>query len=333
MKLFGKLTKTLLAAATLALPITGTATSTATAADYPSKDIMHIMPWSAGGGTDTVMRTFMNFAEKQLEVGINTQNVTGAQSGVGTLRLMKSRPDGYTIGSLTWDSVITVPYYKLVPGYDTEQLAYLGSVTVHPTALIVKADAPWKNLEEFVAAAKAAPGTLKVANVGTGGVWHLPAIDFEQQAGIEVQHVPYPKGSGPQREALLSGEADAASTSLSAAFAAVQSGQARVLGVMSDKRSDLFPDVPTFKEQGLDVVWGSFRLIATQADVDPAQRKVLESAFAKVFDMPEFQKASADTGMGAVWMNAEETTAYVKASQTKAFKLIDDLVKAGLLSK
>ena len=97
MKLFGKLTKTLLVATTLALPFTGTAT----AADYPSKDIMHIMPWSAGGGTDTVMRTFMNFAEKQLGVGINTQNVTGAQSGIGTLRLMKSRPDGYTIGSIS----------------------------------------------------------------------------------------------------------------------------------------------------------------------------------------------------------------------------------------
>jgi tripartite-type tricarboxylate transporter receptor subunit TctC len=81
------------------------------------------------------------------------------------------------------------------------------------------------------------------------------------------------------------------------------------------------------------VVWGSFRLIATQAEVDPAQRAALEAAFAKVFGMPEFQKAAADTGMGAVWMNAEQTAAYVKASQAKAFKLIDELVAAGLLSK
>ncbi|UUX48936.1 tripartite tricarboxylate transporter substrate binding protein [Nisaea acidiphila] len=329
MKLFGKFSTALLAAAAIAVPLAGSAN----AADYPSKDIMHIMPWSAGGGTDTVMRTFMSYAEKQLGVGINTQNVTGAQSGVGTLRLMKSRPDGYTIGSLTWDSVITVPYYKLVPGYDTDQLAFLGSVTVHPTTLIVKADAPWKTLEEFVAAAKAAPGTLKIANVGTGGVWHLPALDFAAQAGIDVQHIPYPKGSGPQREALLSGETDAASTSISAAFAAVKSGQARVLGVMSDTRSDFFPDVPTFKEQGYDVVWGSFRLIATQTGVDAEQRKTLETAFAKVFDMPDFQKAAADTGMGAVWMNAEETAAYIEASQKKAFALIDELVQSGILKK
>ena len=112
----------------LTLPMAGAVS----AQGYPENDITHIMPWSAGGGTDTVMRTFMNFAEQQLGVGINTQNITGAQSGVGTMRLMRSRADGYTIGSLTWDSVITVPYYNLVPGYDTSDLTYIASVTIHP---------------------------------------------------------------------------------------------------------------------------------------------------------------------------------------------------------
>ncbi|WP_274423226.1 tripartite tricarboxylate transporter substrate binding protein [Chelativorans sp. YIM 93263] len=324
-----KLTR--ITAATLAI---GAAFSQATMAeDYPTKDIMHVMPWSAGGGTDTVMRTFMNFAEEPLGVGINTQNITGAQSGVGTLRLMKSRPDGYTIGSLTWDSVITVPYYELVPGYDTEQLAYLGSVTVHPTAIVVRADAPWQTLEEFVAAAKEAPGTLKISNVGTGGVWHLPALDFAKQAEIEVQHVPYPKGSGPQREALLSGETDAASTSISAAYAAIEAGQARVLGVMADERDPNFPDVPTFKEAGYDVVWGGFRLIATQAAVDDEKKATLEKAFASVFDNPKFQEADEETGMGAVWMGSDEVAAFIKNSQEKAFALMDQLVAEGVLDK
>ena len=307
--------------------------SSAWAADYPRKDIMHIMPWSAGGGTDTVMRTFMSFAEEPLGVGINTQNVTGAQSGVGTLRLMKSRPDGYTIGSLTWDSVITVPYYKLVPGYDTEQLSFLGSVTIHPTAIVVREDAPWQTVEELVEAAKAAPGTIKISNAGTGGVWHLPALDFEQQAGIELLHVPYPKGSGPQREALLSGETDAASTSISAAYSAVEAGQARVLAVMSDERYPGFPEVPTVKEAGYDVVWGSFRIIATQADVDAEQQKVLETAFASVFDNPDFQKKAEETGMGATWMTKDEIKAYIASSQKKAFALMDKLVEDGVLEK
>lgn len=321
--------KAALAALALSLPFAGAAG----AQDYPAKDLTHIMPWSAGGGTDTVMRTFMNFAEQTLGVGINTQNITGAQSGIGTLRLMKARPDGYTIGSLTWDSVITVPYYDLVPGYDTDELTYLGSVTVHPTVLAVNADSPYQTLEDFVAAAKASPGELSISNVGSGGVWHLPALDLADATGIEVNHVPYPDGSGPQREALLSGETDAASLSASAVYAAVESGQARVLGVMGTERSEFLPEVPTFKELGYDVVWGSFRLIAAPKGIDSAQRAVLEKGFAEVFDLPEFQTRAEETAMGAVWMNGDETTAYVEASQEKAFALIDNLIEQGILEK
>lgn len=325
-----KLTRRTAAIAALAvtMPLGG-----ATAQDYPSKDLTHIMPWSAGGGTDTVMRTFMNFAEDTLGVGINTQNVTGAQSGVGTLRLMKARPDGYTIGSLTWDSVITVPYYGLVPGYDTDQLTYLGSVTVHPTVLAVNADSPYETLEDFITAAKEDPGELSISNVGSGGVWHLPALDLADATGIEVNHVPYPDGSGPQREALLSGETDAASLSASAVYSAVQSGQARVLAVMGTERSEFLPEVPTMQELGYDVVWGSFRLIAAPKGIDAEKREILEQAFAEVFEMPEFQARAEETAMGAVWMDGEETTAYVQASQQKAFSLIDNLVEQGILEK
>ena len=220
-----------------------------------------------------------------------------------------------------------------MPGYDTEELTYLGSVTVHPTVLAVSTDSPHETLDEFVAAAKEAPGDLSISNVGSGGVWHLPALDFADVAGIEVNHVPYPEGSGPQREALLSGETDAASVNLSAVYPAVQTGQVRVLGVMDSSRSDFLPDVPTFQEQGYDVVWGSFRLIAAPAGIDPEQRQILEDAFASVFEMEEFQKRAEETAMGPVWMTGEETAAYVEASQEKAFALIDGLVEQGVLEK
>ncbi|WP_146590691.1 tripartite tricarboxylate transporter substrate binding protein [Puniceibacterium confluentis] len=305
----------------------------AQAQDYPKRDIMHIMPWSAGGGTDTVMRSFLNFAEAPLGVGINTQNITGAQSGVGTMRLMRARPDGHTIGSLTWDSVITVPQFDLVPGYDTANLAYIGSVTVHPTALVVRTDSPWTTLEEFVAAAKGAPGTLTISNVGTGGVWHLPALDFADAAGIDVRHVPYPDGSGPQREALLNGETDAASLSVSAAFPAIQSGDLRVLGVMAEARSADVPDVPTFKEAGYDVVWGSFRLLAAPAGTADSEIATLAAAFEQVFANAEFQELAAKTAMGPQWMGPAETTAYVARSQQRAFGLIDSLIEQGLLEQ
>lgn len=303
------------------------------AADYPSKDVMHIIPWSAGGGTDATMRTFMHHAEGKLGAKIFNKNITGAQSGVGVFKLMKSPPDGYNIGTLTWDSVITVPYYKLVPGYDIANLSFLCTVTLHSTALVVHADSPWKTLADFIAAAKKSPGKYSISNVGTGGVWHLPALDMASKVGIEVRHIPYPKGAAPQREAILSGETDAACMSISAAFPAIKAKKARVLAVMAEHREEGLSDVPTFKELGHDVVWGSFRMVAIPKDAPQDAKDKLEKAFSKVFADPEFIKKSKETGMGAVWMDAKDTTAFIKTIQTKAFALIDDLIEKGILKK
>ena len=305
----------------------------AMAADYPRRDIMHIIPWSAGGGTDAAMRSFMHFAEGKLGVGINNRNVKGAQSGVGVLQLMNSRPDGYTVGTLTWDSAITVPYYDLVPGYDTSRLNFIGLITNHATALAVRADSPWQTLQDMIATARKYPGKLTVSNVGTGGVWHLPALDMADKAGVKVRHVPYPDGSGPQREALLSGETDMAVLSLSSILPSVKAGRIRILGVMADKRSDIAPDVPTFKEAGFDVVWGSFRVVAVPAGAPRKAKDALETAFAAVFQDQDFLTRSRETGMGAAWMNGADTTAYIKGMQAKAFAMIDDLVRRGLLQK
>ncbi|HET7409965.1 MAG TPA: tripartite tricarboxylate transporter substrate-binding protein, partial [Paracoccaceae bacterium] len=174
------------------LAVLATGSLGAAAADeYPSKSIKHIMPWSAGGGTDTAMRTFLEYAKEPLGVDINTQNITGAQSGVGVLRLMNARPDGHTIGSLTWDSMITVPYFGLVPGYDTDKLSYLANVTLYPTVLAVNADTGWETLDDFIAAAKENPGEVTISNSGNAGIWHLHALDMADKLGIELNHVPF----------------------------------------------------------------------------------------------------------------------------------------------
>ena len=306
-------------------------TLTAAAQDFPTKDITHIMPWSAGGGTDTVMRTFLQYAEEPLGVGIRTQNVTGAQSGVGTMRLMKSRPDGYTIGSLTWDSMITVPYKDLVPGYDTSTLSYLANITLYPTVLAVNADTGWETLDDFIAAAKAEPGEVTVSDSGIGGIWHLHALDMAEQLGVELNHVPFPNGSAEQREALISGENDAASLSYATVSSAADAGQVKVLAVMGAERDPSLPDVPTFKELGYDVIWGGMRVLAVPAETPDEVKAKLTEGFKAAFDDPEFQKKAADTGMNAYWMDGPETEAYVERTQTRALALLDKLKAAGVL--
>jgi len=304
--------------------------------EYPVKDIRHIMPWSAGGGTDTAMRGFVHYAEKYLPVvkkpvAIYSENLTGAQSGIGVFALMKSKPDGYTIGTLTWDSVITVPYYDLVPGYDLEKLELICTVTVHATSLVVRQDAPWQTLDEFIADAKKRPSEITVSNVGVGGVWHLPALDMERKLGIKLRHIPYPKGAGPQREALIAGETDAASISLAAALPALKAGQARVLALMASERDPLVPDVPTFKELGYDVMWGSFRVLAVPKETPEDMVKVLEKTFEEAFHDERFEEWAEKTGLGAIWKNREETKRFMTSMKKTAFKLIDELVKAGIL--
>lgn len=301
------------------------------AQEFPTKDITHIMPWSAGGGTDTVMRTFLQYAEEPLGVGIRTQNVTGAQSGVGTLRLMKSRPDGYTIGSLTWDSMITVPYKNLVPGYDTELLSYLATVTLYPTVLAVNADTGWETLDDFIEAAKAAPGEVTVSDSGIGGIWHLHALDMAAQLGVELNHVPFPNGSAEQREALISGENDAASLSYATVASAAEAGQVKVLAVMASERDPSLPEVPTFKELGYDVIWGGMRVLAVPAETPDEIKATLTAGFKAAFDNPEFQERAAATGMNAYWMDGAETEAYVQRTQERALKLLEELKAAGVL--
>lgn len=308
-------------------------TVAAVAEDFPTKDITHIMPWSAGGGTDTVMRTFLHYAEGPLGVAIRTQNITGAQSGVGVLKLMKSRPDGYTIGSLTWDSMITVPYFDLVPGYNLDDLSYLANVTLYPTVLAVNVDTGWETLEDFVAAAKADPGKYKISNSGTSGIWHLHALDMADKLGIQLTDVPFPNGSAQQREALLSGENEAASVSYATVSSAVDAGQVRVLATMSEERDPSFPDVPTFKELGYDVVWGGMRVLAVPAATPQDVKDTLTAAFKAAFDDPEFQQKAAETGMNAFWMDGPTAEVALAKTRERATAMLDKLKAEGKLSK
>ena len=301
--------------------------------DYPTKDITHIMPWSAGGGTDTAIRTFLEYAKEPLGVDINTQNITGAQSGVGTLRLMNARPDGYTIGTLTWDSMITVPFFGLVPGYDTDKLSYLANITLYPTVLAVNADTPWQTVDEFAADAKANPGKFTISNSGTSGIWHLHALDMAEKLGVELNHIPFPSGSAPQREALISGENDAAAVSYATIAPAVEAGQVRVLAVMGDERDPKLPDVPTFKELGHDVVWGGMRVLAVPAETPQPIQDKLTQAFETAFNDPAFQQKAEETGLTPHWMDGAETEAYVDRMQERATGLLNELAEKGLIDK
>ncbi len=303
------------------------------AGDYPEKDIKHIMPWGAGGGTDTVMRSFMKNMEKELGRKIYTVNIDGAKSGLGVNELMSSPADGYTIGSLTYDSIVTVPYFGLLENYSLDKLEFIATVTIHPTVIAAHIDSKYKTVEDLINEAKKAPGQVKVSNVGFGGVWHLPMVDLEQQAGVKFDHIAFAGGSGEQREALLKRETDLACMSLGGIFPLIKADKARIIAVMSDERLAEYPDIPTLKEKGYDAVWGSLRSIAVPRGVDPHITAKLTEAAEKTANSTEWKKWLEKNGGGWSFVDGEGTRNYVESLQKKVFIQLDQLVADGVITK
>lgn len=291
---------------------------------YPQagRELRHIIPWGAGGATDIAMRGFARHLESHLGIPVVTENIPGALSAMGLLRLKTARPDGYTVATLTYD-VLTLSVQGLAP-VRWDDFEPLGMVTEHASALVVAADG-YSDLEAFRDAALAAPGTIKVGNVGTGGIWHQHAAAMERSLGVRLQHVPYEAGSGAQLTALLGGEVDANVTSLPASLPYVRDGQLRVLAVMSEARDPLVPDVPTFREKGYDLVYSGFRVLAAPRGTPEAVRAKLESAMRDAFQDAAFQSWAETAVIGARWRGSAETRAYLERTSAKVEALMEEL--------
>lgn len=289
---------------------------------YPesNREVRHIVPWGAGGGTDTAARGFMRYVEEYLGVPIVTENISGGLSSVGLLTVAGAPPDGYTIGTMTYD-VLTVEFQGLAP-VSWEEFETVCMYTEHPSALIVPADR-WDDLAAFRADAQ--DTSIRVGNVGTGGVWHQHAVAMEQELGIELQHVPYEGGAGPQLSALLGGEVDAIVASLPAARSYIEEGTLRVLGVMSEERNPLVPDAPTFDELGYDLQYGSFRIVIAPPETPADVVATLEQACNDAWHDPEFQAWADEAALGQRYLDSEGTRAYMRALAPRIEQLMTEL--------
>jgi tripartite-type tricarboxylate transporter receptor subunit TctC len=294
------------------------------AGEYPNprREIRHIIPWGAGGATDAAMRGFMRSLEEHLGVPVVTENVAGGLSAVGLIRVRSARPDGYTIGTMTYD-VLTLEFQGLAP-VSWRDFELIGMVTEHPSVLIAPAER-WARLDEFRSAVLAEPGRIKVGNVGTGGIWYQHAAAMERQLGGRLAHVPYEAGSGAQIAALLGGEVDAIVGSLPAALPYVRDGTLRVLAVMSTGRDPMVPDAPTFRELGYDLVFGGFRVVVAPKGMPPAIVERLEAAVEAASRDPGFQAWSARAAIGAMWRNREDTREYLGELAAKVDTLMEEL--------
>lgn len=303
------------------------------AAEYPEKDIRMICAWGAGGGTDAITRKISLIAEKSLPVSIYVENIEGGMSGTGVFTVMQSNPDGYTLGTLTYDSVITVPWKKLVPGYSLDNLALLCRLTSEADALVVANDSRFKTFEDLVKAAKEKPESINIGIQELGSRTHIAALQLQEKAGIKFNIISYTGGAGPQKEALLSREVEVILTSLGDFAPLLDANQARGLVEFSGTRNVKYSDVPTLKELGYDLEVGSFILVAAPAGTPEDILAKLEKTLDDAYHTDEFLDWLKQVGVTSAWLNREEVNKWATDTQTQYFDILSNLVEQGIIEE
>lgn len=318
---------------TLAGAIALSTVTGAVQADYPERDIRVIVPWGAGGGTDGIVRKLTSIAEDSLDVSMYVENIEGGVSATGIGQVMTSRPDGYTIGALTYDSLVTVPWQGMLPSYDVDKLKLIARVTSEPDAIVVDADSDYESIHDLIEAAKADPGEIRVAIQNLGGRIHLAILQLQELTDTEFRIVSYPGGAAPQKEAILSDEVDVALTSLGDFSNLLEDGTVRGLVEFSDTQNPTYPDVPTTADEGIDLQIGSFIVFAAPADTPDEAIEVLENAYQTAYDSDEFQEWVANVGVTPNWLGTDEVTPWAEETAESLFEEMDALVEAGVMSK
>ena len=270
---------------------------------YPSRTITMICPWAAGGGTDAILRALSAAAEKQLGVTIAVENRTGGGGAIGHAAIKNARPDGYTLGMITFE-LNSLPQQGLID-FTYKDFDPLIRVNADAATLTVKADAPYNSVREFVDYAKAHPGEISIGNSAPGSVWHIGAGLLANETGIQVKHIPF-EGAAPAVTALAGGHIQAVSVSLAEVKSQLDAGNVKCLGIMDTKRSALYPNIPTFIDQGYNITYATWRGIALPLGVDPAVRKILEDAFIAAMQDEAFMTQAKNLNLDLAYQNGAD---------------------------
>ena len=290
---------------------------------YPTKGITVICPWGAGGGTDAVLRGICKAAEKELGKTITVENKTGGGGAIGHAAIKNAKKDGYTLGMITFE-LNSLPQQGLID-FTYADYDPLIRVNADAATLTVKADAPYNSVKEFVDYCKKNPGKVSIGNSAPGSVWHIGAAD---KTGIVVKHVPF-EGAAGAVTALAGGHIQAVSVSLAEVKSQLDAGNVKVIGIMDEKRPASYPNIKTFKEQGYDITYYTWRGLALPKGVDPAIKNILVDAFTKAEKDPEFVKMAGNMNLNLAYLNSEDFAKFLKTNYEdvtktmKSLKLID----------
>ena len=284
---------------------------TAKAIDYPIKPIEIVVPSSASGGTDALARLYAEAAKKHLSQSIIISNKPGAAGAIGMKSVMTAPPDGYKMA-------MVVAALAILPNigqaqWTVDDFKYVAKLNDDPSAITVKADAPWKTIDEFIADAKRRPGEITVGNAGPGSIWHIAAAALEDKANIKLKHIPF-QGSNPAVLALLGGHIDAVSVSPAEVATQVEAGKFKILTIMSDKRIKGYETIPTLKERKIDLSIGTWRGLTLPKDTPNEIVDILREATKKIILETSYIQGTEKSGLGTAYLDGPAFKVFVDSN-------------------
>lgn len=280
-------------------------------ASYPERTVTVICPWSAGGGTDRVSRFWADALKREFGGSFVVVNRTGGSGVVGHYSSAHAKPDGHTIGVVTFElSTMHLMGITRLTYQDYEPLLQMNA---DPAAIIVRQDAPWQTLGEWLDDMRENPGTIRMSGTATGGAWDLARAGLQRAAGIPIDAavwVPH-GGAAPSLVELLGGHLEAVCCSVPEVAPQLEGGQLRVLAVMAEERLADFPDLPTAKEQGLDWVVVGWRGLTLPKGAPPELVEILAERCRKIAESAEYQEFMSKNGFGITIRGPEEFTQFL----------------------
>ena len=293
-------------------------------AEFPEKPVTIMVAWSAGGATDSVTRALQDTFARELGTDIVVKNVSGAAGTIGTAEVAGARPDGYNVLITPAGPMTTQPHLRKIP-YNMESFEPIGRITISPMLMMTAPGSKLKSVDDVIAAAKATPGELRFASTGAGTLPHISILAFDDLAGIKSKHVPF-KGSANAVKALLGGVVE------------IFSDQAQLspkyelppLAAWSAERLPEYPNVPTMKELGYDIVMGNWVGMFTPKGTPQDAKDKLTAALKATVEDATVIKNLANLKLAPAWQGQDDFGKFASTVYTQNGKLLE---KAGLIAK
>ncbi|MFP6648537.1 MAG: tripartite tricarboxylate transporter substrate binding protein [Pirellulaceae bacterium] len=295
--------------------------------DYPRRTVTIVCPWGVGGGTDRISRYFAGALRRELGKPFVVVNKTGGSGVLGHSSGANAKPDGYTITTITAElntmhqlRLTKLTYQNFIP---------LLQMNADAAAIIVRQDAPWTTLANFLDYIRKQPGQLKMSGTAAGGTWDLARVGMLQAAGLNKESTRWvpTQGAASSLTELLGGHLDAVCCSVPEAAQQIADMQLRVLAVMSQKRLSNFPDIPTVKESGIDWTAVGWRGLALPNNTPPDIVAQLSAACKRIVESPQYREYMNKEGFGITIRHTEDFEAFLKDQDAQWGPVVASFIK------